>query len=143
VVEPEFFLELLVRLLADPSRLDGRCERFEGDVGWQVRQIVFLLSAHAPLTHQPYFLLAGHGLDTAVTHAMLVAIGNPDTACGKLAGELAFGPAPPADLPPFRSGQHQLSRDSSAVGDVISATSACGCFGKSQPGVCRMDILAP
>ena len=36
VIEAEFFLELLVGLLADPSRLDRGCERLEAGVGRQV-----------------------------------------------------------------------------------------------------------
>jgi hypothetical protein len=33
VAEGKFFLQLLVRLFADPPRLDAGCKRFEGDVG--------------------------------------------------------------------------------------------------------------
>jgi len=49
VVEAEFFLELLVRLLANPARLDRRGQRLEAGFGRQVREIVFLLSGAAPL----------------------------------------------------------------------------------------------
>ena len=53
VVEAEFFLELLVSLLADPARLDGRRQRFEIDVGREVGQIVLLLAGRAPLADEP------------------------------------------------------------------------------------------
>ena len=33
MIEAQFFLKLLMCLLADPSRLDGRGEYFEGGVG--------------------------------------------------------------------------------------------------------------
>ena len=36
VVEAEFLLELLMRLLADPTRLDGRGERLQIGVGGEV-----------------------------------------------------------------------------------------------------------
>ena len=49
VVEAEFFLELLVGLLADPSRLDRGGERLEVGVGRQVGKIVFALARGATL----------------------------------------------------------------------------------------------
>ena len=49
MVEAEFFLELLVRLLADPARLDRRGQRLEAGFRRQVREIVFLLAGGAPL----------------------------------------------------------------------------------------------
>jgi hypothetical protein len=53
VIQAKFFLELLMRLFADPARLDGT-----GDIlDWRVRrkagEIVFSLSAGAILAHQP------------------------------------------------------------------------------------------
>ena len=83
VIKPELFLELLMCLFADPSRLDRRRKRLECGVGRQVRQIIFLLSARAPFADQPDFLLPGHGLDTTVAHAMPVAVGHPYTASSK------------------------------------------------------------
>jgi hypothetical protein len=44
VIEAEFFLELLVGLLANPSRLDGSCQSVQVSVRRQVGEIVFLLS---------------------------------------------------------------------------------------------------
>src|SRR4051812_41741291 len=49
MAEPEFLLELLVRLLADPARLDGRGERLQRCAGRQVAQMVFALAIRAPL----------------------------------------------------------------------------------------------
>src|ERR1700722_10496888 len=49
VVEAEFFLKLLVGLLADPSRLDRGGKRLEAGVGRQVGKIVFALARGAPL----------------------------------------------------------------------------------------------
>jgi len=44
VVEAEFLLELLMRLLTDPSGFDRGGERFEARIGWQVRHIILLLA---------------------------------------------------------------------------------------------------
>ena len=44
VIEAEFFFELLVGLLADPSRLDGGSQGAQVRPGGQVGEIVFLLS---------------------------------------------------------------------------------------------------
>ena len=54
VVEAEFLLHLLVRLLADPAGLDRRRQaRRSGRVGRQVGEVVLPLAAAAPLAHQP------------------------------------------------------------------------------------------
>src|ERR1700728_4970948 len=65
VVEAEFFLELLVSLLADPARLDRRGECLEICVGRQVGEIVFLLAGRAPLADEPD-LFARHMLHPLV-----------------------------------------------------------------------------
>jgi len=44
VIEAEFFFQLLMSLLADPSRLDGGSQGAQVHRGGQVGQIVFLLS---------------------------------------------------------------------------------------------------
>ena len=44
MIEPEFFLELLLRLLAHPACLDQRGELLERRVGRQVRQVVLALT---------------------------------------------------------------------------------------------------
>ncbi len=44
VIEPKFFLELLVRLLADPPRLDERRQLLQRCVGRRVGQVVLALA---------------------------------------------------------------------------------------------------
>ena len=44
VIEAEFFLHLLMGLLADPSRLDGGRQRAQIGAGRQIGEVVFLLS---------------------------------------------------------------------------------------------------
>ena len=68
VVKPELFLELLMRLLADPARLDGTCKLLHRGVWGQVGQIEFALSGRAMFADQPDFLarqmLGSHVMDT-------------------------------------------------------------------------------
>ena len=44
VIETEFFFQLLMRLFANPARLDGGCQAAQVRVGGQVCEIVFLLA---------------------------------------------------------------------------------------------------
>ena len=44
VIEPEFFFQLLVRLLANPARLDGGRESTQVRLRGQVGKIVFLFA---------------------------------------------------------------------------------------------------
>ena len=47
VVEAEFFLELLMRLFADPAGLDGAGQLLDRRVGGQVREVVLALAGRA------------------------------------------------------------------------------------------------
>jgi hypothetical protein len=82
VVEPEFFLELLVRLLANPSGLDGGRKLLERSVGGQVGQVVLALAGRALLPHDPH-LLAGQVLRSHVVDPLRRSIGYADTQRGK------------------------------------------------------------
>ena len=61
VVEAEFFLELLVGLLAWPTRLDGRGKLLKGGVCRVVGEVELALAGGAVLAHEPA-LLAGQML---------------------------------------------------------------------------------
>ena len=63
VVETKFLLELLVRLLAAPARLDGRRELLEGGVRRVAGEVELALARGAVLAHEPA-LLAGQVLST-------------------------------------------------------------------------------
>ncbi len=79
MVEPEFLLELLMRLFADPARLAGASDVLDRGVGGKVREIVFSLSIGARLAHQPGFL-ARHMLRASRTdklHYLADALGRP------------------------------------------------------------------
>src|SRR5260370_12016278 len=56
VVEPEFLLQLLMSLFADPSCLDRRSQTAQVHLRGQVGKIIFLLPRRAVLAHQPAFV---------------------------------------------------------------------------------------
>lgn len=85
MVEAKLLLELLMRLFANPSGLDGGGERLEAGVGRPVRGVVFPLPGRTAFADQPDFLVAGHGLHTAICHAMPVTIGDADAGYGAAA----------------------------------------------------------
>ena len=75
VIEAQFFLELLMRLLANRARLDRRGERLEIGLCGQVGEIVFLFARAAAFAYEPGFL-ARHVLHALVADALWRPIGN-------------------------------------------------------------------
>jgi hypothetical protein len=55
VIEAEFLLELLMRLLADPASLDGCRQPSQRRARREIAEIVFALAVAAPFTDQPDF----------------------------------------------------------------------------------------
>ena len=53
VIETEFFLQLLMRLFANPAGLDGGCQAAQARFCRQVGEIVFLLSRDALFADEP------------------------------------------------------------------------------------------
>src|SRR5436309_11237627 len=53
VIETKFFFQLLVSLLANPSRLDGGRQGAQARLCRQVGEIVFLLSRHPVFADEP------------------------------------------------------------------------------------------
>jgi len=53
VIKTELFLELLMRLLADPARLDGTGNILDRHVGEEIGEMVFSLAVGTMLAHQP------------------------------------------------------------------------------------------
>ena len=90
VIEAEFFLEVLVGLRADPSRLDRGAERLEVGVGRQVAKIVFALARGATLADEPG-LLARHVLHAVVMDALWRTIGDPHAHGGEGGRQRLFG----------------------------------------------------
>ena len=104
VIEAEFFLELLVRLFAHPSRLDGGRQGAQVSRRRQVGEIVFLLSRHPVLTDEPS-LTARQMLLTLVPDPLWRSIGDPHAQRRKTSLELSFGAGAPIDGAPWSIGQ--------------------------------------
>lgn len=82
VVKSDLLFQLLMRLLADPTRFDGCSQLSQVRPGWQVGQIVLLLPRAAMLTDQPG-LLAGKMLLALVLDSLWRPIGDPHANSGK------------------------------------------------------------
>jgi hypothetical protein len=117
VIEAEFFLELLVGLLADPSRLDRGGERLEAGVGRQVGKIGFALARGAPLADQPG-LLARRVLHALLMDALWRTIGDPHAHGGEGSRQEPFGSFTPADAPPRCGGENVFSRRGELIGNM-------------------------
>lgn len=110
VIETEFFFELLMSLLTDPSRLDGRRQDAQIGLSWQVGKVVFLLPRHSVLAHKPSLVPWGM-LMTLVPDPLRWSIGNPDADSGETSLELSLRPSSPADGLPDGVGQLVLGGD--------------------------------
>src|ERR1700686_5784731 len=97
MVEPQLFLQLLMRLFTDPPRLDGSCQRLKRNVSGQIRDVVLLLSARSSFTQDPHFL-ARHTLDTFIEHAALWAVRDANAPCSEEACQRTFCTPAPAYL---------------------------------------------
>ena len=107
VVEPQLLLELLVRLLAHPARLDGRRQLLEGRVRREVGEVVLALARGPALADQPD-LLAGQMLSGLPAQLNRRSIGDPHTHSGKSCLQRPLGAAPPRDPTPTGLRQHGL-----------------------------------
>src|SRR5437763_16585170 len=108
VIETEFFFQLLVSLLANPSRLDDARQGAQVHLRRQVGEIVFLLSRYSVFADQPS-LVAGQMLLTLVPDPLRRSVGNPPADCSKTSLELSFRPTAPTDC--ARSGLCHLVFD--------------------------------
>ena len=109
VVETEFFLQLLMGLLADPSRLDRGSQAAQVHLGRQVGEIVFRLPGCAVLADEPRFI-AWKMLLTLIPYPLGRSVGDAHTDSSKLGFQPAFRPAAPTRGLPFGAGQHVFSR---------------------------------
>ena len=109
VIETEFFFQLLVSLLANPSRLDGRRQAAQVGRRRQAGEIVFLFSRHPVFADQPR-LVPGEMLLTLVPDPLRWSVGDPYADCSKTSLELSFRAGAPTDGVPFGFGQHGFGR---------------------------------
>ena len=105
VIEAEFLFHLLMRLLANPSCLDGSSQSAQIGRSRQIGEIVF------PLSRQPVFadepnLVPRQMLLTLVPDPLRWSVGDPHADGGKASFELAFRPGSPTHSLPLGIGQH-------------------------------------
>ena len=140
VVEAQFFLELLMRLLADPSRLDRGGERLEVGLCRQVGKIVFALARDAALADQPS-LLARHVLHPLLMDALGRTIGDPHAHGGEGGRQRTFGSFAPTDASPLRGGEHVFSRRGKLIGDMALTRPPASGGREHERDVARVDFL--
>jgi len=109
VIETELLFQLLMGLLADPSRLDPGSQAAQIHLGWQVGEIVFLLSGRTVLADEPS-LVAGKTLAGFVPYPLPRPVGDAHTDGSKASLQLAFRAVTPTHSSPFDFGQHLFSR---------------------------------
>ena len=141
MVEAEFLLELLMRLLTDPSGFDRGGEHLEARIGRQVRHIVFLLAGRSAFADEPD-LVARHALHSVIEHAVLMAIRHADTAGREETCQPAFRAPPPANLSPFSSSQQRFGSDRELIRDVVLAGPSRLRDGEDQSNVGEINVLA-
>src|SRR6266581_1542111 len=105
VIETEFFFQLLMSLLANPSRLDGGRQGTQVSLRRQVGEIVFLLSRHPVFADEPS-LVPGQMLLALVPDPLRWSVGDPNPDSSKTSLELSFRASAPTDGAPFGIGQH-------------------------------------
>lgn len=137
VIEAEFFLRLLVRLLADPTGLDGRGERAQRRVRGVVRQVGLAFPVCPPFTHQPR-KVAGQVLAVGRWRA----IGDPNAHRRELSVQRTARPRPPVHRVPPCGGEHRLGAAADLRRDLVSTRPATGRMRARgpQPHVCRRDF---
>ncbi len=79
VIEAQLFFQLLVSLLANPSRLDGGRQGAQVSLCRQVGEIVFLLSRHPMFPDEPS-LVPGQMLLAFVPDPLRWSVGDPQPA---------------------------------------------------------------
>ena len=109
VIETELFLQLLVSLLANPSRLDGGRQGAQVHLCRQVGEVVFLLSRHPVFADEPG-LVSRKMLLTLVPDPLRWSIGDPHADGGETSLELSFRTGAPTDVLPWGIGQHAFGR---------------------------------
>src|SRR6202167_2504683 len=94
VIESEFLLHLLVRLLTRPASLERRRDGFERGVGRVVGQVILRLAVRSTLADEPR-LVAG----TVPMTDDGLAVGDADAECAELRAQHALGATTPRNRP--------------------------------------------
>jgi len=109
VIETEFFFQLLVSLLANPSRLDGGRQGAQVRLCRQVGEIVFLLSRRALFADEPG-LVPRQMLLTFVPNPLWRSVGRAHPDSSEASFELSLRASSPADVLPPGIGEHVFGR---------------------------------
>ena len=109
VVEAEFLFQLLMGLLADPSRLDRGGQAAQVRPRRQVGQIVFFLSRRPLFADEPS-LVAWHVLLTHAPDPLRRSVGGTHPDRGKAGFQPALRAVSPAHNLPLGVGQHVFGR---------------------------------
>jgi len=108
-VETEFFFQLLMSLLANPSRLDGGRQCAQVGLPRPIGEIVFSLSRRTVFADEPS-LLPGEMLLPLVPDPLRWSVGDPHADHSKTSLELSLRAATPTNSVPFGMGQHVFGR---------------------------------
>jgi hypothetical protein len=99
VIKSKLLFQLLMRLLANPSRLDGGRQGAQVRLCRQVGEIVFLLSRHPVFADEPR-LLPGQMLPALVPDSLWWSVCYAHTDGGETSLELSFRAGAPTDVLP-------------------------------------------
>src|SRR6516162_7666275 len=126
VIKTEFFFQLLVSLLANPSRLDGGRQGVQVGLHREIGEIVFLLPRRSVFADEPS-LVPWRMLVTLVPDALRWSVGYPHADSSEAGLELSFRAGAPTDVLPLGVGQHVFGRLRKKVGNVpLAAAPALG-----------------
>src|SRR5262249_2329920 len=141
VIETEFLFELLVSLLANPSRLGSRQAAQVGRP-WQVGEIVLFLSRHPVFADEPG-LFPWWMLVTLAPDPVGRSVGDPHTHGCEPRLELSFRASAPADVLPFGGDQHVLGCDRRNVRNVLAPGTAAPGNRPDHLHICRVHLEVP
>ena len=109
VIETEFFFQLLMSLLANPSCLDGCRQGAQVGLRRQVGEIVFFLPRRTVFADEPS-LFTVEMLLPLVPDPLRWSVGDSHANGSKTRLELSLGACTPTDGVPFGMGQHVFGR---------------------------------
>jgi hypothetical protein len=142
VIEAQFFLELLMRLLANPARLDRAGESLDRGPAGQIGETVFACPIRAMLTHQPG-LLTRHVLSPGRADPLRRTISNAHAHSRKAGYQPSLGSPAPTDLSPLRTFEHRVRGHGFGIRHVPHPWASASCDWEDQLHIGRIDLLVP
>src|ERR1700761_1677184 len=128
VVKADLLFELLMRLLADPACLDGRCQCAQVGLRRKVGEIILLFTRAPVFADKPNFP-AGQMLLAFVPDPLRWPVGDPHAQGGETRLESPFRAKTPADLAPLSLPQHLLGRPRQDVRNRLTGASTSNRWG--------------